>query len=122
MVKSSGKLTVVGSGIHELHVTAEALDVMKRASKLLYAGHSSEWVRALNPTAENIDLYRAPDRNRRAVPNPANGTSWRVDGLSVLVWRQEHDLVGVYHEDLSFRDGDPLGVLELDGLLMARWI
>jgi hypothetical protein len=60
-----GSLTVVGYGITEGHVTAEALACIKQAKKVFILADLLDWVQKLRPDAENLERIRDPERDRR---------------------------------------------------------
>jgi uncharacterized protein YabN with tetrapyrrole methylase and pyrophosphatase domain len=64
-----GSLTVVGTGIRfGLQTTPEARRRMERAEKVLYLlaePASAAWLRTLNPSAESLHRFYAPDKDRR---------------------------------------------------------
>src|SRR5437660_3789209 len=64
----SGSLTVVGSGIKfVLQTTEEARRAIEGAQKVFYLFADpvpAEWIRELNPTAEELDGFYAPGKLR----------------------------------------------------------
>jgi len=58
----------VGLGFHQGHLTLETVTTIVRAEKLLYGGNGAgTWLRELNPSAEDVDIYRADGTARSRV-------------------------------------------------------
>src|SRR5215813_9013534 len=63
-----GSLTICGLGFHQGHLTLETVTTIVRAEKLLYGGNGAgTWLRELNPSAEDVDIYRADGTARSRV-------------------------------------------------------
>jgi len=63
----TGRLLVVGTGIlrEGQQASIEVLHAIKNAEKVFFGSHSSQWVKRLNPTAEDLHSSRAPGKDRR---------------------------------------------------------
>jgi len=62
--KKTGKLTVVGTGMHRGHLTAEVTEALMGADRVLCVNSYNPWLRDLNPVCEDLDLLRAEGKNR----------------------------------------------------------
>jgi precorrin-6B methylase 1 len=67
--RTSGSLTVVGSGIKAgLQTTQEAVWCIEKADKVLYLfadAVPASWVKGLNPSAQSLEGFYSPSKDRR---------------------------------------------------------
>jgi len=84
-----GRLTVIGTGIHQGHLTAEAVAAMKRAERLFFMGND-HYVKQINPAAEDLDAFRADGKPREWAYNDM------VDRILVCVRNGENVCAAFY--------------------------
>jgi precorrin-6B methylase 1 len=104
-----GSLTVVGSGIKTgLQTTPEARRCIQRADKVLYLfaePASAKWVSNLNPSAQSLERFYAPSKDRTQTYQEMveEILAWVRRGLEVCVVLYGHPGVFVAPSDAAIR-------------------